>query len=69
MFVNITEFRNNLGPDSDKIMEYCLGQNWKNVTIKSSRDMFNKALSLNLTSDSIVSESALLIKDAYYKNL
>jgi hypothetical protein len=67
MFVNISEFRNNLGPEADKIMEYCLGEDWRNIGIKESREMFNKALSINLETDSIITESALVIRDAYNK--
>ena len=69
MFVNISDFKNNLGPDADKIMEYCLGKNWRNVSIKESREMFNKALSINLEPDSIISESALVIRNAYNRNV
>ena len=61
------EFKNNLGPDADKIMEHCLGKDWKKVEVKASRDMFNKALSLNLQGDDLITESALIIRDAYYK--
>jgi hypothetical protein len=67
MFVNISEFRNNLGPEADKIMEYCLGKDWRNIGIKESREMFNKALSISLETDSIITESALVIRDAYNK--
>jgi hypothetical protein len=67
MFFNISEFKNNLGPEADKIMEHCLGKNWKNVGIKESREMFNKALSISLETDSIITESAFVIRDAYYK--
>jgi hypothetical protein len=64
MFVR-SDFKNNLGPDADKIMEYCLGKNWRNVSIKESREMFNEALSISLKADSIVVESAFVIRDAY----
>jgi hypothetical protein len=67
MFVNISDFKNNLGPDSDEIMEYCLGKNWRNVSVKESREMFNETLSISLKADSIVVESAFVIRDAYNK--
>ena len=66
MRVNISDFKNNLGPEADRIMEYCLGEDWKNVEVKESREMFNLALSINLKPDSPVTESALVIRDAYY---
>ena len=66
MRVNISDFKNNLGPDADKIMEHCLGEDWKNVEVKESREMFNLALSINLKGDSNIVESALVIRDAYY---
>jgi hypothetical protein len=66
MFVNISDFKNNLGPEADKIMEHCLGEDWKNAGIKESREKFNVALSINLKADSIVTESALVIRNAYY---
>jgi hypothetical protein len=47
-------------------MEFCLGENWKNITVIQSREMFNKKLSLNLTNDNNFVDSALIIKDAYY---
>ena len=69
MILYAGEFKNNLGPDADKIMAYCLGENWKKISVQSSRDMFNKALSLNLQGDDLITESALIIRDAYYKKL
>ncbi len=66
MFVRIGEFKNNLGPEADKIMEHCLGEDWRNTLIKESREKFNQALSINLEADSIVTESGLVIRDAYY---
>ena len=66
MFFNRSDFKNNLGPEADKIMEHCLGEDWKNVMVKESREMFNSALSINLEGDSNVVESALVIRDAYY---
>jgi hypothetical protein len=66
MFFNRSDFKNNLGPEADKIMEHCLGKDWKNVEVKESREMFNLALSINLKGDSNVVESALVIRDAYY---
>lgn len=66
MFVNISDFKTNLGPEADKIMEHCLGEDWKNVRIKESREMFNLALLINLKGDSNVVESALVIRDAYH---
>ena len=66
MRVNISDFKNNLGPEADKIMEYCLGEDWKNVEVKESREMFNLALSIKLEGDDNVVESALVIRDAYY---
>jgi hypothetical protein len=66
MRVNISDFKNNLGPEADRIMEYCLGEDWKNVEVKKSREMFNLALSINLEGDDNVVESALVIRDAYY---
>lgn len=69
-FYDIINFKKNLGPDADKIMEFCLGENWKNKTIIQSREMFNKKLSLNLTGKDNMVDSALIIKDAYYsKNI
>jgi hypothetical protein len=66
MRVNISDFKNNLGPEADKIMEHCLGKDWKNVEVKESREMFNLALSINLEGDDNVVVSALVIRDAYY---
>ena len=66
MRVNISDFKNNLGPEADKIMEHCLGKDWRNTLIKESREKFNEALSINLKADSNVTESALVIRDAYY---
>jgi hypothetical protein len=66
MFFNRSDFKNNLGPEADKIMEHCLGEDWKNVRVKESREMFNLALSINLKGDNNVVESALVIRDAYY---
>ena len=66
MFFNKSDFKNNLGPEADKIMEHCLGKDWKNVEVKESREMFNLALSINLKGDNNVVESALVIRDAYY---
>jgi hypothetical protein len=51
MRVNISDFKNNLGPEADRIMEYCLGEDWKNVEVKESREKFNVALSINLEGD------------------
>ena len=66
MRVNISDFKNNLGPEADRIMEHCLGEDWKNVEVKESRDIFNLALSINLKGDDNVVGSALVIRDAYY---
>ena len=66
MRVNISDFKNNLGPDADKIMEHCLDEDWRNTPIKESRERFNEALSISLKADSLVVESALVIRDAYY---
>ena len=66
MFFNRSDFKNNLGPEADKIMEHCLGEDWRNTLIKESREMFNLALSINLKGDNNVVESALVIRDAYY---
>ena len=66
MFYDIINFKKNLSPDANKIMEFCLGENWKNITVTQSREMFNKKLSLNLTNDDNFVDSALIIKDAYY---
>jgi hypothetical protein len=66
MFYDIINFKKNLGLDADKIMEFCLGEKWKNITVIQSREMFNKKLSLNLTNDDNFVDSALIIKDAYY---
>jgi hypothetical protein len=66
MRVNISDFKNNLGPEADRIMEYCLGEDWKNVEVKESREMFNLALSINLEGDDNIVESALVIRYAYY---
>ncbi len=66
MRVNISDFKNNLGPEADKIMEHCLGEDWKNVEVKESREMFNLALSIKLEGDDNIVESALIIRDAYY---
>ena len=66
MRVNISDFKNNLGPEADKIMEHCLGKDWKNVEVKESREMFNLALSIKLEGDDNIVKSALIIRDAYY---
>lgn len=66
MWVNISDFRTGLGPDADKIMEYCLGGDWRRTLIKESRERFNLALSINLKGDSSIVESGLAIRDAYY---
>jgi len=66
MFFNRSDFKNNLGPEADKIMEYCLGEDWRNTPIKESREKFNVALSINLKGDNNVVESALVIRDGYY---
>jgi len=66
MRVNISDFKNNLGPEADKIMEHCLGEDWKNVEVKESREMFNLALSIKLEGDDNIVKSALIIRDAYY---
>ena len=66
MFFNRSDFKNNLGPEADKIMEHCLGEDWRNTLIKESMEMFNLALSINLKGDNNVVESALVIRDAYY---
>ena len=54
-----------LGQDSEEIMIYCLGENWKSERVCDSRIKFNKKLNLNLCEEENIFFSVKKIKLAW----
>lgn len=58
-------FLSELGQDSEEIMIYCLGENWRSERVPESRIKFNEKLNLNLSEDDNVFFSVNKIKLAW----
>lgn len=54
-----------LGQDSEEIMIYCLGENWKSERVCDSRIKFNQKLNLNIDESESPMDSANKIKLAW----
>lgn len=54
-----------LGQDSEEIMIYCLGENWRSERVYAHRIKFNEKLNLNLSKEENVFYSVNKIKLAW----
>lgn len=61
----LDRFLSELGQDSEEIMIYCLGENWRSERVCDSRIKFNEKLNLNLSEDDNVFFSVNKIKLAW----
>jgi hypothetical protein len=59
------KFLSELGQDSEEIMIYCLGENWKSESVPESRIKFNQKLNLNINESENLIDSANKIKLAW----
>lgn len=61
----LDRFLSELGQDSEEIMIYCLGENWRSERVCDSRIKFNEKLNLNISESENLIDSAKKIKLAW----